>query len=74
MAKFSRELFMWSTVSFTLMRHTSRCRSMEPASVRGGTRFVGDERPGYIVTGCSFTIDSGTKVKNVIGVDLFRIF
>lgn len=48
-----------STVSvLTLMRHTSRCLSIDPASVRGGTRLVGDARPGYMVTGCSLTIDS----------------
>lgn len=34
------------SVSLTLIRHTSRWRSIEPASVRGGTLFVGDARPG----------------------------
>ena len=51
-------LLLKSVVSFRLMRQTSRCRSIELARVRGGTRFEGDVRPGYIVTGCSLTIDS----------------
>lgn len=38
------------------LRQTSRCRSIEPGSVLGGTRFCGG--PGYIVTGCSLTIVS----------------